>query len=685
MRLRFAAAVTLGSAAVPLWGQQEDLQNLFSEMLDVRVVNVEVVVTDRRGNRIRGLQDSDFELLVDREPVPISYFTEVDDGHGRDSFDDGVGRAPSVVDDEPVGTSYLIFIDDLHAVRQHRDRVLSRLEQDLVLLNPADRVAVVAFDGSTISLLVDWTDSPSRIEQALARARQRKPRGLPWRVDLAYRTDQTRRAVMAATATVRSFANAPGRKVMLLLAEGWREPHLRYGLGASLESLYSPLVHTANLVGYSIYPIDLPGLRPSPEHELVRARSVRDWMRQGTSEFHSPSDRHSSEQSGSSFRYYHWYTSPNWLVERKHRESAEHRVLRYLASQTGGQPMINSYRDRVLGEVAADTRSFYSLGFEAPRDGDDALHRIKVGLPGYRGLRVRAREHYLDLSRSTELSMLVEGSLLFGGSPGADTLEVRFGPPRKAGLRTVAVPVEITIPLDDLTLLPMNGGWMTELELRVALMNRFGRLTRTPPRKLAMHRIDKPAPGDVFVYETELRMRGPGYRYVAAVHEPISGTILSASGGVERDTESSVPAQVLAEASRPTNCSPGKDVLEVCLGAPSKAGFGKISLPMKVRIPLGDLTLLATDGRWMNDLEFRMTMTNEQGDRFRKRVSKIPIRGSRAPRPGDYFVYETDLRVRNRQKRYIAEIYDPLSDTTLSTSGALATPAEPDAWTEGAR
>ena len=247
MSLLRATTVGLLLAALPASAQETPLPESFSDVIDVRVVNVEAVVTDRSGNRIRGLDAKDFELLVDGEPLPITYFMEIDGGYERGSID------------APVGANYLIFIDDLHAIKQHRDRVLSRIEQDLALLTPADQVAVVAFDGSTISLLVDWTNSPSRIEQALAQARQRKPRGLPWRVDLAYRTDQTRQAVMAATATVRSFANVPGRKVMLLLAEGWREPYLRHGLGASLESLYSPLVHTANQVGFSLYPVDLPG------------------------------------------------------------------------------------------------------------------------------------------------------------------------------------------------------------------------------------------------------------------------------------------------------------------------------------------------------------------------------------------------------------------------------------------
>ena len=183
---------------------------------------MEVVVTDRKGNRIRGLQASDFELLVDRRPVRIDYFTEIDDGRALATSDDQISNVPALAPDEPVGTNYLIFIDDLFAIKQRRNRVLTRLERDLVQLEPADRVAVVANDGRELTLITDWTGTREDIETALQEARKRKPHGLLYRYGMgADRGDKTRRSVMAAAGAMRSFANAPGRKVMLLLIEGW--------------------------------------------------------------------------------------------------------------------------------------------------------------------------------------------------------------------------------------------------------------------------------------------------------------------------------------------------------------------------------------------------------------------------------------------------------------------------------
>ena len=191
MRSCKLAIAALSLAAIPGAAQDSPLPDLFSDVIDVRVVNVEVVVTDRKGNRIHGLQAGDFELIVDRRPVRIDYFTEIDDGRALAPSDKGVGNVPSLTADEPVGTNYLIFIDDLFAIKQRRNRVLTRLERDLARLGPADRVAVVANDGRELTLITDWTGAREDIETALQEARKRKPHGLLYRYGMgADRSDK---------------------------------------------------------------------------------------------------------------------------------------------------------------------------------------------------------------------------------------------------------------------------------------------------------------------------------------------------------------------------------------------------------------------------------------------------------------------------------------------------------------
>lgn len=557
------AAVLAVPAAAP--AQQDDLPAVFSEVIDVRVVNLEVVVTDREGNRIHGLKASDFELLVDGEPTPISYFTEIEEGLARETTEGDVEGVPDLDPNTAVGTSFLLFIDDFFSIQRDRNRVLDRLEEDLAHLGPADRVAAVAFDGKTVTMLTTWTDSPTQLADALQQARRRRAHGLmrlgelntndqestdqselraianrfieegggqaPEEAlrnslrgtQLRYATNlesQVRNSVLAAVATLRSFANRPGRKVMLLLVGGWpRSPALYTVAGGGIdveslgaasdsrllrqEALYGPLVSAANLIGYTLYPVDVPGFKP----EFALDASV------------GFSGNAAADPSAGAGAF-------------QERELLQHSTLQSLARLTGGLPMINAERDTALADVVADTRSYYWLGFQPQRREDDEVHDVEVRLVGHPDYRVRSREGYVDMSRSTEVTMMVEGSLLFGNPPSVTPLGVRFGKPQRRRLGKMLVPLAVAIPLDEVTLLPVAGVWQNELEFRVTVMDEHGNRSETPVEKIRIAGNQEPRPGQYFTYETALELRRREHSFVIAVYDPLTGAILSSSGDI---------------------------------------------------------------------------------------------------------------------------------------------------------
>lgn len=108
------------------------LEDPFSDTVEVRLVEVEVVVT-KGGERVRGLEREDFRLLVDGEEVPIQVFEEV--------RREGTKARPEAARD------ILVFVDDYFTDRGTRKRLLANLEQNLDALGPADRMAVVRFAG----------------------------------------------------------------------------------------------------------------------------------------------------------------------------------------------------------------------------------------------------------------------------------------------------------------------------------------------------------------------------------------------------------------------------------------------------------------------------------------------------------------------------------------------------------
>ena len=117
------AALAWMASAIPLAAQPGE--PAFGEAIDVRVVNVEAVVTGGNGERVRGLTKDDFRLLVDGREVPIGFFNEISEGTLVAPESDEVAEAP-VPDADSFGRRVLVFVDDSFGIAPHRNAVLGR-------------------------------------------------------------------------------------------------------------------------------------------------------------------------------------------------------------------------------------------------------------------------------------------------------------------------------------------------------------------------------------------------------------------------------------------------------------------------------------------------------------------------------------------------------------------------------
>jgi VWFA-related protein len=532
---------------VPLAAQE--LPGLFSEVLDVRVINVEVIVTDGKGTPITGLAPDDFRLFVDDEEVAVDYFTEVRGGVALDAAPtDRIAGIPAVAPGEPVGTSYLVFIDDFFSVKRDRNLVLETLEAEVVRMQPEDRMAIVAFDGEDLEMLTTWSSSYPAIERSLEDAMERPALGLHRLVErrqfevaagqsfdelvgmseeiignpfserplfsrrlepqekayLNRLSEQINRSVAAATATLRSFAMPPGRKVMILLSGGWPFIPADYVVGDVTRALfgeegpygrnlYGRLSETANLLGYTLYPVDVPGLD-------------RDF--EGSAEFSRLPRARGNFDRG--------------FV----REDSVQATLRYLAAETGGQALINAERLDVFPAVVADTRSYYWLGFSPVRGRDDETHDLRVELSNSE-FRSRVRAGFLDSSLATEVNMAVESTLLFGSSQASSSVSVEVGDPDLVQSRRMEVPLRISFDLGEVTFLPQGEAYVAQLELRIAVLDSKGQQAPMPVIPISLRLPDLPEPGSRGNYDTRLLLRRLPHEAVAAIHDPASGKILT--------------------------------------------------------------------------------------------------------------------------------------------------------------
>jgi VWFA-related protein len=498
----------------------------FGEQIEVRVVNVEVVVTDKDGKRVAGLQPAEFRLRVDGKDVPVEFFTEI---QGRQAVAPAGGAAG-----QTVGTWYLVFVDDYFAHSVHRNRVLEALKNGLSRLGPDDRLAVVAYDGGRLEMLSSWSNSASDLSRAFGNAMARPARG-PQRVtelqemlrnegfnaestdpateenltirrmknenlspiEKAYGNTlvhQLQAEIGAVVSAMRATSGVPGRKVLLLLSGGWpfsSESYIRGSGDAPMsrdlpegEKIYRPLTSTANLLGYTIYPVDLPGM-------------------QGES-----ADAGSFDFPGTSGRF---------------REREVEGALTFLAKETGGRPLLNTAREEALDVAEEDTRSYYSLGFTPAWERNDKRHEMDVRLlrPG---LTARFRNSFLDLSKKAEVSMTLESALLFGNLPDSIQMPVRVGSvARKKG--GTEIPLTLALPVDAFTVVPMDGKYRAKLELRAAAADDQGNRSdvQVIPLELASDR--EPKPGGYVKYETKITVKGQPKHLVLATYDPLSGKI----------------------------------------------------------------------------------------------------------------------------------------------------------------
>jgi VWFA-related protein len=549
--LAIALAASVAPAAAPQSAAQQqsvDLPKVFSETIDVRVVNVEVVVTDAEGKRIPGLARDEFRVQVDGAERPIDFFTEVRDGQAlaRAARDPASSPPPTAAELDALdaleaegghSTSYLVYIDDSFLHSRDRNLVLEKLAKDLDGLAPDshDRIAVVAFDGRELTLLTPWTTSMRVVAGALrdARARPtggnrrdrerrlneanhagyagRELSGLQHRYASQLGT-QVERSVMAAVASLRTFSSPPGRKVMLLLAGAWPlspaefaaaggaqpealEDAYRHGV-LGYEALYGPLVDTANLLGYTLYPVDVAGIAGTidPETPLGLLHG-------------------SGDQS---------FLGP---------EGNLHAGMRFLAEKTGGRPLIKDEREQALAGATADTRSYYWLGLRIDRAADDRRHRIEVEVRRP-GLVVRSREGFVDPSRETEMTLQSESALLFGTPASALAAQLKFDRPQRLPHGQVKLHIDIGFPLDQVALATDGDHRTADLALRVVAMDDEG--VRTEPMLETVH-IDlehAPRPGEVYWHPVELTLERRWHRIVAGVFDPRSGSIYSSSAEI---------------------------------------------------------------------------------------------------------------------------------------------------------
>ncbi len=562
---------------LPSYQAQESTQlDSFGEEIDVRVLNLEVAVTDTDGGHVEALGPGDFRLMVDGNVVPIEYFSEIRYGSSIDSRTaeaSGTGPSsavPSVAPGEVIGISFLLFVDNYFGVARDRRIVLENIIETIPRLGPKDRMAVVSFDGRKLDLVGNWETSHQGIVRNLRKAIAAKSGGLNRRAELGQYELQLRRlgsglieeslentkveyvrvlsrqvntVVKAATAAMRAMAMPPGRKVMLLTSGGWPDDPAFYAVGPdprvrnrtqrfSPRPAFRDLAATANKLGFTINTIDMAGRQNRQSNTADNGSLVGDDFRQETPD--TVPDGPQGPGSGG---------APPTPEERTGqllddvilafsrtdgREQGVEGPLIALAKETGGQAMINSFRATALPRTLEGTSSYYWLGYTPTWARDDKEHKVKVEVlrPG---VKTRSRKGFRDLSRQSEVTMMVESNLLFDTDLRGHSMEATIGAAKTMRGKKVELPLSLKIPMDQLLMLPVASGFEANLELRIAVLDEKGHRSEIPVIPVKLGGASKPAEGAFATYDTTLVLRDIQQQLAVVLYDVAGERMLSTS------------------------------------------------------------------------------------------------------------------------------------------------------------
>lgn len=386
--------------------------------IETELVQIDVVVEDEKGQLVRNLKREDFQLTEDGKVQSLSYFSVGTSSRparwlkgDRTAVPASGGTATESVID--TGRYLVLAIDDLHlspgSLLTAKQALQRFIDQQI---STSDQTSLITTSG-TLGLYQQFTNERDLLRRAVSRLSVRErvvtsssdiPRITPYQAEMidsndpdslelavqetmaALRVDrrmatgmaqgrarqivaENNSVTMATLSTlenvIRGLRNLPGRKVMVLVSDGFLLGGLREGRHYDVRRI----TDVATRAGVVIYSLDARG--------LVALPGELDASQPGAGGLIMPGVRSRLANGG---------------IE------AQRDGIYALAADTGGKAIFNN-NDINLGlqKVLDDTEVYYLLAFEPTTSYRDGRYRkLEVKLPGYPKYKVRTRKGYFS-------------------------------------------------------------------------------------------------------------------------------------------------------------------------------------------------------------------------------------------------------------------------------------------------
>ncbi|HEV7574070.1 MAG TPA: VWA domain-containing protein [Thermoanaerobaculia bacterium] len=533
-------AFTAGPLAAQKKNQPAPETPKLSESIDVRVIGVDVVVTDKKGNSVTGLTKDDFQIFENGTEKPISNFYEIEGKTAAQAVVVPTPGAPAVAPpkeeiNEQLRRRIILYIDNLSLAPFNRNRVFKQMK-DFVkdVMRPGDEAMVATYNRS-LKVRAPFTRDPIQIQQtldaiagesALGTANRSEFKDVTSRINDAQSYEEAtatarayagsvehdlRQSVESISGLMTTLAGVEGKKILVLTTEGfqiqpgreaftlidevareknWQSSSMLEAMGFNANTLIESIARNANANGITIYPIHAGGLAAGNEGMTA-----------------------DNQQATS-------YNVTSAAVSNT-TES-----LQLMAEMTGGvaTARTNNFAG-AFKNIVRDLDSYYSLGYRAGTERVDRQRELEVRVKN-RNLRVRNRQTFVEKSTFQEMSDRVIANLLYKTKANDLGIRVKVDSPVPAN-DLFRVPVEVHIPIDSLTLLQQGEAYMGGFSLYVVVGNKDGDMSDVSRKS---HQITIPvtdfakAKGKYYTYTLDLMCERGLNKISVGVVDDVSNT-----------------------------------------------------------------------------------------------------------------------------------------------------------------
>lgn len=539
-RLAAAAALVLASA------QLAPPPPPLVEKIDVNVINVDVSVTDRKGNPVRNLTRADFDIFEDGIQQTVSNFYVVEDS--APVVPRTAGAEVEAPPPERTRRKVLVLVDNLNTPLLARARALDKLEKFIgEHFNDGRYDWSVATVDSRVHLVLPMTSQKTALAQALNDVRNSRHRAdlsatpthaetsaegqhtdhamdhTEWSGEVltlraqfveearnfdeeARSAEQTmvgQQSALGIVEAARAFAATEGRKIILLvtgdLPLGQTNVAVRVGdqhLGnhtdaisqhdAILAQLRNALIHEANSSNTSLYIVSAGGLDTVDQAPVTRAM----------------------------------ITNPG-----RGNTPADVSTMYWVAKETGGEFLPGNKIDKSFADFDRRSANYYALGYVAQHPEDGRYRSILVRVKGHNDYKLQYRDGYSGLPVDIQLMRALRTTLGVTMQPSTLPLSISVPQPQYRG--TIAmIPITALMKMESLQYITNATGSKTRLHAYVSVFNSEGQNV-TLAKSIADISLkpNETPKGAMTVTLPPLALKKGSYRIVVAVRDELTDQV----------------------------------------------------------------------------------------------------------------------------------------------------------------